>query len=282
MLSFVFAILVVLLDQFIKEWVTRTIELGKSADLIPGIIGITHVENPGAAFSILANQRWLLIGIACIATLLLIAILLRYDDGFWGTLGLSAVLGGTVGNLIDRIFNNGRVVDIFNFEFVNFAIFNVADIFITLGGIVFLIHFIVSTIKPARVEENVYDEVTADYSDEQYQEEDQIGLYDFQYDEQSQNRDDSEYEHTFDAGNYSNPYIEPMPEQEDGSYDGYYEQEAYEDTDVTNKDATADAMYAINALDELELELEETSLLEEYDLDALLREYGFEDDDNQV
>ena len=148
MLCFVFAALVVILDQLIKQWVVRTVPLYANQALIPGVLGLTHVENKGAAFSMLSDQRWLLAGISFVAVIILITILLRYNEGFWGTLGLAAVLGGAFGNLLDRVFN-GYVVDMFKPLFVEFAIFNIADIFITLGGITFCVFFTIKSFRPS-------------------------------------------------------------------------------------------------------------------------------------
>jgi len=149
MLCFVFSILIILLDQLFKRWITLTMATQSTKEIIPGIISLTHVENTGAAFSILSDQRWLLAAVMSICVVVLVAILLRYNEGFWGTLGLAAVLGGAVGNLIDRVFR-GYVVDMFEFQFMRFAIFNVADIFITLGGITFCIFFILTSIKASK------------------------------------------------------------------------------------------------------------------------------------
>jgi len=273
MLCFVFAILVTLLDQFIKRWVLLTLAVRESRDLIPGIISLTYEENPGAAFSMMAGQRWLLAGIAFVAVLLLVAILLRYNDGFWGTLGLSAVLGGALGNLIDRV-SYGFVVDMFNFEFMHFAIFNVADIFITLGGITFLIHFIVTTIRPKKSDNTVFDEVSRDESSEPPPVEDQIGLYDFRYGDDNVNTDIPEYPDDSDIRLAPGRHTEPPAYQSEnypGPSPGDLAFEAHEEFPS-----------AFEALSKLEDELLGTGALEDYDLDVLLREYGFEDDQDQM
>ena len=272
MLCFVFAALVVLLDQFIKRWVLLTLAMHESMDLIPGVISLTHVENPGAAFSILTNQRWLLIGIAIIAVLLLIAILLRYNSGFLGTLGLSAVLGGTIGNLVDRLLI-GQVVDIFELRFMTFAIFNIADIFITLGGITFLIYFIVISLKPAKNPEALSGETRVEsVRPELPYVEDQIGLYDFQYGEEIAGADMHEYG--------DDDAAEPAA----GLYNGAEREppDKYSEPDKALHDGAAPADYesTLSALSEMELELQNTVGLDDYDLDALLREYGFEDDED--
>jgi len=148
MLRFVFAALVLALDQLFKHWITLTLEVGERGPVvIPGILGLMHLENDGAMLNILSGQQWLLAGIAFVVSIALVMILLRYNEGFMGTLGLSAVLGGALGNLWDRLFNDGSVVDMFETLFINFPIFNIADIFITLGMLTFLIHFIILSFK---------------------------------------------------------------------------------------------------------------------------------------
>ena len=270
MLCFVFAALVVLLDQFMKRWVLLTLALQEHKVLIPGILSLTNVRNTGAAFSILSNQRWLLTGIAFGTVLFLIAILLRYDEGFWGTLGLSAVLGGAVGNLIDRLFY-GYVIDIFNPLFINFAIFNIADIFITLGGITFIVFFIHTTVKQDRDEPAPVAHAPAEYSQpEPAKVETQIGLYDFQYNEKIQQsslqkdtgvNNDSNY-----SGSHSNTGYVVL-----GGYPGI---EPY----MSDEDLPPDIIAALTILSELEQELQAAGLFLDKDPVEILREYGFEED----
>ena len=153
MLIFVFSALIVLCDQFFKRWIVMTHHVGEETILIPGVLSLFRLHNPGVAFGFLSGQPWwLLAGIQLLAAIILIMIILRYTEGFWGSLGLAAVLGGTIGNLIDRIFTFNaefphHVVDMFRFLFIDFAVFNIADVFITLGFLTFLVHFIVLTFK---------------------------------------------------------------------------------------------------------------------------------------
>ena len=270
MLCFIFAVLVVLLDQFIKRWVLLTLALHERMELIPGVVGLTHVENTGAAFSILANQRWLLIGIAAVAALLLIAILLRYNDGFLSTLGLAAVLGGTIGNLTDRVLL-GYVIDIFELHFMNFAIFNIADVFITLGGITFLIHFIISSLRPSKNEERLTDDIPDDHVQvERPQVEDEIGLYDFQYGEDIQGRDSYEYDN-FSGGDPAYGQFNGLGADQSAAYPGA-------DPGLYDEKKTDDLISALDVLGDLDPEMLDTSEIGDYDLDEILREYGFEDD----
>jgi len=141
-LYLIIAAAVVLLDQLSKHLLTRFLA-GGSAPLIPGLVRLVYVENSGAAFSMLSNQRWTLIAASSVAIVLILLALYAYREqvGRPACLALAFVLGGAVGNLIDRLLF-GYVADFFEFEFVNFAVFNVADIFITLGGIAFLIFYL--------------------------------------------------------------------------------------------------------------------------------------------
>ena len=154
MLIFVFSALIVLTDQFFKHWIVLTHDIGEKTVLIPGFLSLFRLHNPGAAFGFLSGQPWwLLASIQFVAAVFLVMVILRYTEGFWGSLGLAAVLGGTIGNLIDRVFAGWgtdvahHVVDMFRFTFIDFAIFNIADVFITLGFLAFLIHFIVVTFQ---------------------------------------------------------------------------------------------------------------------------------------
>jgi len=286
MLCFVFAALIVALDQFFKHWVTRTLGIGETGQvLIPGVLGLTRWENDGAMLNILSGQQWLLAGIAFCAAVVLVMILLRYNEGFWGTIGLAAVLGGTVGNLVDRIFNDGKVVDMFRTLFVNFPIFNIADMFITLGFITFLIHFIMLTVK-----EESGEKAAEEYADDEYYDE-----YDEQeYDEQEYDEFDeidsavaaqTEQElypdtHYPPQSHYQEPpqYEEPAQYSESNSYDqetqNHYDTELTENYDDLIDNTTLDTSYSLDALDM------EFGSLDDYNVDDLLREYGFENDDD--
>ncbi|MCL2046160.1 MAG: signal peptidase II [Oscillospiraceae bacterium] len=273
MLCFVFAALVVLLDQFIKRWVLLTLPLHESAPLIPGIIGLTHVQNPGAAFGILPNQRWLLTAIAFLCALMLIALLLRYDEGFWGMLGLSSVLGGAIGNLVDRLAY-GHVIDIFDFQFANFAIFNIADVFIVLGCLTVIIYIIISTFSPpakqpvsvaAPVEERSSERVIAEPPP---QVKDEIGLYDFEYGEKSRQEDNLTQDEQNSGGISESRYSKSA-----------YLTSADSSSDSADDEFPSDIANALDVLSELEKELADMEI--DKDIDDLLREYGFEDDDTE-
>jgi len=128
------AIAIVVVDQIVKYWIRQTIPLFETKAFLPGIVTLTYVQNTGAAFSILSTHTWLLALISAVVAVALLVLLLRgvFPSGL-GQLSLALVLGGAVGNLIDRAIL-GYVVDMFSLEFIDFAIFNVADIGVTIGG----------------------------------------------------------------------------------------------------------------------------------------------------
>ena len=131
----VLALLLVLLDQGVKYLVLTKIPLGGHVPFLPHLLELTHVQNTGAAFSILETHTWLLALVSLVMSALLAWAL--FKPLFRHPLGrffLALVLAGAVGNLIDRAFR-GFVVDMFNVLFMNFAVFNVADICVVVGGI---------------------------------------------------------------------------------------------------------------------------------------------------
>ncbi|MDR0916957.1 MAG: signal peptidase II [Oscillospiraceae bacterium] len=153
MLYFVFSLVIIAADRLVKWWVTSNVDIGTKWTFIPGIAQITRVHNTGMAFSLLdsPSMRWVLVGLTVVATAALIAVILRYRHGSLGRVGAAMALGGAVGNLIDRVLS-GYVVDMFELTFVNFAVFNIADIFVVAGVILFAAHYIIASRRTARTE----------------------------------------------------------------------------------------------------------------------------------
>ncbi|MBS5704227.1 MAG: signal peptidase II [Butyricicoccus pullicaecorum] len=143
MILFLLVAFIVALDQLVKFWVVHVLMSGPSIVLIPGIFQLTYVENRGAAFSFLENH----IAFFVIATLVvLLAIIYAFYSKLirtrLGHLALVFVSGGAIGNFLDRIFH-GYVVDMFYFELIDFPVFNVADIFIVIGGVLFAYYILI-------------------------------------------------------------------------------------------------------------------------------------------
>jgi len=131
-------------DQIVKFFVASTMSVGQSMQFIPGFMNITYVQNTGAAFSMFSNATWLLALISAVMAVVVIYFLLRYRKKFNSRLfsfSMAFIAGGAIGNVIDRIAH-GYVIDMMEFDFVHFAIFNVADCFVTFGAIMFAVFVI--------------------------------------------------------------------------------------------------------------------------------------------
>ncbi len=150
MLYLLLAGLIVVADQLLKIWAVQNLQGQGSVDMIPGLMNFYYAENTGAAFSMLKNMRWPLAAISAVAVAVIIYIILsKQVTSKWGLLPLGMVLGGAVGNLVDRVLH-GYVVDMLEFSFVRFAIFNLADVFVTVGGALFCIYYIATEIALMR------------------------------------------------------------------------------------------------------------------------------------
>lgn len=142
MLYFILTIFLIVLDQVVKYLVRANIPLGGHVPFLPHLLELTYVRNTGAAFSILAQHTWVL-------TLVSLVVVIAMAVALWrkvlrhplGVIPAVMVLSGGVGNLIDRVLF-GYVTDMFNTLFMNFAVFNVADICITVGGLWLVVYVI--------------------------------------------------------------------------------------------------------------------------------------------
>lgn len=121
-------------DQLLKSWVTSSIVLGGSKQLIPGIIELTNLRNSGAAWSIFEGQQTFFTIITIVAIIVIGYFIWQYRKNVSMIIGLALIMAGTIGNFIDRL-RQGYVVDMFETTFINFPIFNIADMCLTIGVI---------------------------------------------------------------------------------------------------------------------------------------------------
>ena len=137
-----YSLYIILLDQVSKFLVLSTLGFERSKNIIPNLLNFTLVKNKGAAFSLFSNSTNILTITSILASLLLITIILKSPPrSFWNLTGLAYLLGGTVGNGIDRFFK-GYVLDFLELVPINFPIFNVADVSINIAIICFIIDII--------------------------------------------------------------------------------------------------------------------------------------------
>lgn len=134
--------IIICIDQFVKYWTVQNILLGDSRPLIDGFISLTHLRNTGAAWSILEGKMFFLVLFTALALAVVIYCMWKNrNESRWLMLGLSLILAGGIGNLIDRI-RLGYVVDMFQTDFMNFPIFNVADMSLVVGVVCVFIYII--------------------------------------------------------------------------------------------------------------------------------------------
>lgn len=139
----VFAAVVVALDQLSKFLVVEHIPLYGYVEAIPGLFHLTYVQNIGAAFSMLRGQQWLF---ALLFIVLTVAIVWEFSKKrlpftTFERWCIVAIYAGGLGNMIDRLWL-GYVVDMVAVDFMEFAVFNVADSFITCGCILLMVHLL--------------------------------------------------------------------------------------------------------------------------------------------
>lgn len=147
------ALVIVLLDQLTKQSILRHYALWDSTP-ITSFFNIVRAHNTGAAFSFLANhsgwQRWLFVGIGVVATVLIVWQLRKYPAQKLFCLALASILGGAIGNVLDRLMH-GYVVDFLDFYWgsYHFPAFNVADMGITIGAALLIVDELLRSRQPA-------------------------------------------------------------------------------------------------------------------------------------
>ena len=144
MLYSIVGLLVIILDQAVKFWVSNTLFGSDVVRFIPGVISLVNVHNDGAAFSFLSGQGariYFIIATGVFVLLVIIALATNFIRGKFARWCLVFVAAGGIANMIDRVIY-GYVQDMFKVELFNFAIFNVADVFITVFSILFALAMI--------------------------------------------------------------------------------------------------------------------------------------------
>jgi signal peptidase II len=144
------------LDQLTKIWIAAHFRLYATRPIIPNWLDVTYTLNPGAAFSLFATmpvaaREVFFLVLSCAATVVLVVLLARRSTSASSRGGFALILGGTLGNLIDRLVR-GRVVDFIYFHHDSFSypVFNIADSAITIGVAIILVFSFFSSTAPDR------------------------------------------------------------------------------------------------------------------------------------
>lgn len=153
MLSVVLALLtgiaVLGADQYTKYFISTNFQLGEGTDFLKGFIDIQYIHNTGGAWGILSGNTIILLLMTIFVMGLLIFFLIKVGNKskllFWA---ITLVVSGGIGNLIDRIFREGNVIDFLHFEFFpTFPVFNIADIAVVTGAGFLILYLILDTVK---------------------------------------------------------------------------------------------------------------------------------------
>ncbi len=156
MISYIIAvavgIIMLVADQYTKYLAELYVPMtGPGMDFIPGFIGFWRTNNGGAAWGFMEGHTWLLLSVTIIIMIICVALLLKYGLKnkllFWA---ITLVLSGGTGNLIDRIFRGGEVVDFIHLEFMEFPMFNVADCTIVIGACLMVLYFLMDIIQETK------------------------------------------------------------------------------------------------------------------------------------
>lgn len=141
------------LDQYTKLFMAQFLEnRPDGVELIPGLIDLILTRNGGGAWGMLNGHTWLLLSVTIIIMLICVALLLKVGLKnklmFWS---ICLILSGGLGNMIDRFFRGGKVIDFLHFSFFpQFPVFNVADICVVVGAGLMVLYFIIETIHDSR------------------------------------------------------------------------------------------------------------------------------------
>lgn len=148
-LAAVVGLLIIAADQISKMIVASNMELGgKPIGFIDGFIEFSYIHNEGGAWGLMSGKTWILVSITVIAMLICLALLFRHGAKnklmFWAVV---LILSGGIGNMIDRVFRSGKVIDFLNFQFMDFPVFNIADIAVCVGTGLLFLYFVMDIIK---------------------------------------------------------------------------------------------------------------------------------------
>ena len=142
-------VLLILADQLTKYYVSSEFILGESREFLNGFINLTYIHNRGGAWGMLYGKTYILLPVTLVIMALCIALYVKYGKKsrllLWA---VSLVMSGGIGNMLDRVFRQGNVVDFLHFEFFpSFPVFNIADCAIVVGAGLLILYFIIDAVQ---------------------------------------------------------------------------------------------------------------------------------------
>ena len=140
------------LDQLTKWLTVVNLEEYESFPVWQDVFHFTYVKNTGMAFGMLKDHRWVFMVFSTIAIVALIVYLFRFrPESRWMQVSMAMIIGGGIGNMIDRVFL-GYVVDFIDVTLINFAVFNIADSFVCIGAGIMILCLVLDLIKEIKLE----------------------------------------------------------------------------------------------------------------------------------
>lgn len=150
-LAAIVAVLFLALDQITKYIVMTNMELGQTVGFIDGVLDFTYIHNDGGAWGMLGGYRWLLLALTAVMMLVIVILMIRNGKKsklfFWAG---SLIISGGLGNMIDRIFRGGEVIDFLHATFIDFPVFNIADCAVVIGAGLLILYFVIDMIKESK------------------------------------------------------------------------------------------------------------------------------------
>lgn len=133
-------------DQLIKYWAVENLQGQPSRDFIKvgktKILNLTYLENDGAVFGSFSGMRWVLLGVTSVLIIFCVYYLIKHKKEILTVISTTLIISGGLGNIIDRLFRGGLVVDYLDVQLFDFAIFNFADCCVVVGVVLLLIQIL--------------------------------------------------------------------------------------------------------------------------------------------
>ncbi len=149
-LAGVVAVVFLIADQITKYLVSTNMEIGETitVDFIKRILDFHYIQNDGGAWGMMGGKTWILLTVTSVIMVVLVVFMIKNIKGsklfFWAG---ALIVSGGIGNMIDRVFNDGKVVDFLRFTFIDFPVFNIADCAVCIGAGLLILYFTLDIIK---------------------------------------------------------------------------------------------------------------------------------------
>ena len=156
LLAGIVSVLFLVADQISKWYIASNFVLAESKPFINGLIDFTYVNNKGGAWGLMEGHTWILLSLTFFIMIICVALLIK--EGFKNKLlffSVCLILSGGIGNMIDRIFRQGNVVDFIHLHFMpTFPVFNIADCAVCIGAGLLFVYFILDMVKDYKLRRN--------------------------------------------------------------------------------------------------------------------------------